>query len=121
MAKKISTDNLARLIENVALRPYELLESSVGAEERWMILTSTIKGLSKVVSEDVTVESSRFPSARFNISALAKMERATLIHFFTTPSDLYHKIHHMLFEGIREYVEKSEIFNNVYSVKDIED
>lgn len=122
MAKKISipTEKLAYLLEEIALRPYRDGSHECTDEQKWVILSAVIKGLSKITTQDFLVTTSL--GACFNFSALAEMDQNMLIKFFKTPGDLYDTLSSIAINGISKYINANKKYlNMIYDIKDIDD
>lgn len=115
MQKKISTDTLARLLTNSALRPYEL-SSDASDEQKWVILCSLCKSLNRSMPKDSLIKINT-NGALFNFSALAEMNETMLTQFFKTPDTLYKGIQEIIFDGFKKYID-SKYFKSIYSIED---
>ena len=109
MTKKFSTDtlNLAHLLLNITLRPYEQ-SSNVSDEQKWVILSSICRSLSLSMPKNLLVESNPIGSS-FNFSTLAEMDEKTLAQFFLTPDSFYNSIREKILDGFKEYVESKSL------------
>lgn len=115
MSKKMSVVTLATILKNFTLRPYQLSDNA-SDEQKWVILSSICKSLSRSMPKNLVVESN--PSgALFNFSALAEMDETILAQFFKTPDTFYNSIHEIIFEGFKEHIE-TKYFKNIYSIED---
>ena len=117
MTKKFSTDtlNLAHLLLNITLRPYEQ-SSNVSDEQKWVILSSICRSLSLSMPKNLLVESNPIGSS-FNFSTLAEMDEKTLAQFFLTPDSFYNSIREKILDGFKEYVE-SKSLKDIYMIED---
>ena len=117
MSKKMSVETLASILKNFTLRPYELL-GDASDEQRWIILCSICKSLSRSMPKNLLVEINS-NGALFNFSALAEMDKTMLAQFFNTPDTLYKSINEKIFDGFKEHI-ASAYFKNMYSIEDCE-
>ena len=117
--KKISVLNLAQMLINFTLKPYELSKGSATNEQKWIIMCSIIKSLKQSMPIDMLIKSDIFIDACFNFSALAEMDESMLMLFFTTPDALYKRINEVIYNGFIKRIE-SNYFKNLYKVEDCE-
>ena len=115
MSKKMSVDTLASILANSTLQPYNF-SVDVSDEQKWVILSSICKSLSRSMPKNLLIESNP-TGAILNFSALAEMDEKTLAQFFLTPDAFYNSIREKILDGFKEYVESS-YFKNMYSIED---
>ena len=118
MSKKMSVDTIASILANFTLNPYNYLSGDASDEQKWVILSSICKSLSRSMPNNLLVENTP-NGALFNFSALAEMNETMLAQFFKTPDTLYEGIKKIIFNGFKEYIEGT-YFKNMYSIEDCE-
>ena len=118
MSKKMSVDTIASILANFTLNPYNYLSGDASDEQKWVILSSICKSLSRSMPNNLLVENTP-NGALFNFSALAEMNETMLAQFFKTPDALYKRIKEVSFDGFLKHIE-GDCFKNIYKIEKCE-